>query len=85
MATKKVFTKQEKAEQQKRQEFYEPDVEWTEEEEEDCDFDFGEECVEPHLKNMNCCFECWLFIEVDAANREHAKTDEESEEEKGES
>jgi len=69
------MSEQEKAEQQKRQEFYEPDVNWTEEEEDrGCDYDFGDECVEPHLRDMGNCFECWLFMEVDAEVRKQLKT-----------
>jgi hypothetical protein len=41
--------------------------------EEPCDYGFSEECVEPQLRDTNCCFECWLFMEVDAADRRSAK------------
>ena len=34
-----------------------------EETEEDCDYG-AEFCVEPSLKHMNCCFECWLYQEM---------------------
>jgi hypothetical protein len=37
--------------------------------EEPCDFGFSEECVEPCLRDTNCCFECWLYSEVDKETR----------------
>ena len=46
-------------------------------EEEPCDYGFSEECVEPQLRNTNCCFECWLYSEVDDEDRESAKNLEE--------
>ena len=33
------------------------------EEEQDCDYG-AEFCVEPALKETNCCFECWLYLEM---------------------
>jgi len=33
------------------------------EEEESCDYG-TEFCVEPSLKSVNCCFECWLYQEM---------------------
>jgi len=62
-------------EQKKFEEFYQPDIYGEEEEEENvsCDYDFGDECVEPTLRDTGSCFECWLFREVDAINREQAK------------
>jgi len=61
-------------EQQKFDEFYAPDDDLPEEpEKESCDYDFADECVEPSLRNMGNCFECWLFQEVDASDRKEAK------------
>lgn len=45
----------------------------------DCDYGFSEFCVDPHLRNLGCCFECWLFQEVDEADREEAERREEIE------
>jgi hypothetical protein len=69
---------QKDAEQAKYEEFYSPDYDVGEEEEEDsgCVYDFGDECVEPSLRNMGNCFECWLFQEVDADDRKIAATEE---------
>lgn len=55
--------------------YYDLNVDLGEEEEEDrgCDYDFADECVEPSLRDMGNCFECWLFMEVDAADRRSAK------------
>ena len=39
----------------------------------DCDYDFGDFCVEPQKRAIGCCFECWLFQEVDEADRKAAK------------
>jgi hypothetical protein len=65
------------AEELKRREFYDPEVECEgEEEDTSCDYDFGDECVEPLLRNMGNCFECWLFQEVDANDRKIAAIEE---------
>ena len=56
--------------------FYSSDNSYDEEEEAEdtsCDYAFGDECVEPSLRDMGNCFECWLFQEVDASVREQAK------------
>jgi hypothetical protein len=45
---------------------------------EQCYYDFADECVEPSLRNMNCCFECWLFQELDEESRKQAKQEEAS-------
>ena len=62
-------------EQKKFEEFYLPDADLPEyePEEEGCDYDFADECVEPSLRNMGNCFECWLFQEADTNDREQAK------------
>jgi len=53
-------------EERKFEEFYLPDDFYSEGEEEDietCDYDLdsGEGCVEPSLKHIGNCFECWLY------------------------
>jgi len=41
------------------------DEDYYEEGEEDESCDYGPEfCVEPSLKSLNCCFECWLYLEM---------------------
>jgi len=71
---------QEKAEQQKKELFYDPvPYEGYDEngqllmEEEPCEYGFSEDCVEPSLRNTNCCFECWLYNEVDDETKKQAK------------
>jgi hypothetical protein len=75
------MSEQEKAEQQKKELFYDPipDGEYDEngqplmDEEEPCEYGFSEDCVEPSLRNTNCCFECWLYTEVDKETQKQAK------------
>jgi hypothetical protein len=35
-----------------------------EEEESPCDYGMDSPCVEPTLRNMGNCFECWLYQEM---------------------
>jgi len=42
--------------------------------EDPCEFGFSEECVEPSLRDSNCCFECWLYSEVDSEDQKNAKS-----------
>lgn len=39
-----------------------------------CDYGFSEECVEPSLRGTNCCFECWLYGEVDSETQKVANS-----------
>lgn len=76
-----LLVEQEWAEQEKKQLYY-PDCCWSdnsEPDEEPCEFGLSENCVEPSLRNSNCCFECWLYGEVDNEDRENAKALEEVE------
>ena len=34
------------------------------EEEAPCEYGIDSECVEPRLRNMGNCFECWLYLEM---------------------
>jgi hypothetical protein len=55
-------------EQRKFEEFYLPEDFYSDEEVEDeeapCDYGMDTECVEPSLRNMGNCFECWLYREM---------------------
>jgi len=35
-----------------------------EDEESPCDYGMDSPCVEPALRNMGNCFECWLYLEM---------------------
>jgi hypothetical protein len=45
------------------EDYYE-DTNEIENEESPCDYGVDSECVEPALRNMGCCFECWLYLEM---------------------
>ena len=32
--------------------------------EEDCDYGVSEFCIDPQLKQLNCCFECNAYLEA---------------------
>lgn len=63
-------------EEMKKKLFYDPvpygECE-DEETEEPCDFGFSEDCVEPQLRDTNCCLECWLYTQVDEQVQKDAK------------
>jgi hypothetical protein len=78
---KEKMSEQEKAEQLKKELLYDPVPygEYDENgqlpmvDEEPCEYGFSEDCVEPSLRNTNCCFECWLYTEVDEETKKQAK------------
>jgi len=41
------------------EDYFEP-----EDEESPCDYGMDSPCVEPALRNMGNCFECWLYLEM---------------------
>jgi len=55
----------EEAMKKKFNEFYAPEDDLEiEEAESPCDYGMDTECVEPSLRNMGNCFECWLYLEA---------------------
>jgi hypothetical protein len=52
---------------------------FEQDQEEPCEYGFSEDCVEPSLRDTNCCFECWLYQEVDEETQRSAKEEEEEE------
>lgn len=44
-----------------------------EEEESTCDYGMDTPCVEPALRNMGNCFECWLYLEMVEESEKKAK------------
>jgi len=59
-----------KAMKEKFDQFYAPldEDDLEEQKEAPCDYGADTECVEPSLRDMGCCFECWLFQEMDEMN-----------------
>ena len=45
------------------EDYYE-DADGIEDEESPCDYGADSPCVEPALRNMGNCFECWLYLEM---------------------